>query len=50
MLTHILTKPLLSLFLSPQSSQQRLLIKGGRVVNDDSILEQDVYIENGIIK
>jgi len=32
------------------SSQQRLLIKGGKVVNDDSILEHDVYIENGIIK
>jgi len=32
------------------SSQQRILIKGGKVVNDDSILEQDVYIDNGIIK
>lgn len=33
-----------------QSSQNRLLIKNGRVVNDDGIEDLDVYIEDGIIK
>lgn len=33
-----------------QSAQNRLLIKNGRTVNEDDILEQDVYIEDGIIK
>jgi dihydroorotase-like cyclic amidohydrolase len=36
--------------LSSQSSQNRLLIKGGRVVNDDHIFDADVYIEEGIIR
>ncbi|KAI1285936.1 Dihydropyrimidinase-related protein 3 [Halotydeus destructor] len=33
-----------------QSSQHRILIKGGKVVNDDSIVDSDVYIEEGVIR
>ncbi|KPI97454.1 hypothetical protein RR46_09361 [Papilio xuthus] len=32
------------------SSQNRLLIKNGRVVNDDGMEDADVYVEDGIIK
>ncbi|KAG1699860.1 hypothetical protein GQR58_005447 [Nymphon striatum] len=32
------------------SSQSRLLIKGGKVVNADMMMDADVFIEDGIIK
>ncbi|RZC41208.1 dihydropyrimidinase, partial [Asbolus verrucosus] len=32
------------------SAQNRLLIKHGKVVNEDEITEDDVYIEDGVIK
>uniref|UniRef100_A0A8C1PA17 Uncharacterized protein n=1 Tax=Cyprinus carpio TaxID=7962 RepID=A0A8C1PA17_CYPCA len=41
---------LLSSIMAAGSSSMRILIKGGRVVNDDVTQEADVYIENGLIQ
>ncbi|XP_061724831.1 dihydropyrimidinase [Cydia pomonella] len=44
------TAPVKKVPIHLQSSQNRLLIKNGRVVNDDGMEDADVYIEDGIIK
>lgn len=33
-----------------QSSQNRLLIKNGKIVNVDEVTDNDVYVEDGTIK
>ncbi|XP_021922445.1 dihydropyrimidinase isoform X3 [Zootermopsis nevadensis] len=33
-----------------QSAQNRLLIKNGKVVNEDGMVDNDVYVEDGVVK
>jgi hypothetical protein len=37
-------------FYCLQSAQNRLLIKNGKVVNEDGIVDYVVYVEDGIVK
>jgi hypothetical protein len=37
-------------FYCLQSAQNRLLIKNGKVVNEDEMVDSDVYVEDGVIK
>ncbi|CAO1395398.1 unnamed protein product [Diamesa hyperborea] len=46
-----LEKPVKKIPIHVQSSQNRLYIKRGRVVNDDGVMNNtDIYVEDGIIK
>lgn len=42
--------PTIKEFCLFQSSQNRLLIRHGQIVNEDGIIEEDIYIEDGVIK
>lgn len=44
------TNPVKKVPIHLQSSQNRVLIKNGKVVNADKMVDCDVYIEDGIIK
>lgn len=41
---------ILLLIVVLQAQKDRIFIKGGIVVNDDEMVEADVFIESGLIK
>uniref|UniRef100_A0ABD2WKR1 dihydropyrimidinase n=1 Tax=Trichogramma kaykai TaxID=54128 RepID=A0ABD2WKR1_9HYME len=45
-----MTTPVKKVPIHLQSSQNRLLIKNGKVVNEDGIFDADVFVEDGVIK
>lgn len=44
------SQPSFNNFFVLQAQKDRIFIKGGIVVNDDEMVEADVFIESGLIK